>query len=280
VRAGPTETLASAVGDVDGDGRPDLVYTNQEDESLTVWRSSKGGIEGTPERYPTGRSASPALLQDLDGDGHVDLVAALTDEASLGVLWGRGGGAFLPMQRIFQGPPPRLMRLLLDGASRRLLLAPVDHIVMTRELGSRAGWPSAVTRATLTGAGTALLLRDGPAHTWVLGGDPLVALHLDALGRAMERRSFATWDAHVRPHAADLLAPRGVDELYGVDLNGQVTRHELGDGRAVCRLGPSVHDPPVGLSLADLDQDGVVDVVGSRTCAGCTSNQIVWWGGR
>jgi hypothetical protein len=31
---------------------------------------------------------------------------------------------------------------------------------------------------------------------------------------------------------------------------------------------------------ADLDSDGNLDLVGTRTCAGCTSNQILLWGSR
>jgi hypothetical protein len=53
------------------------------------------------------------------------------------------------------------------------------------------------------------------------------------------------------------------------DLNGTLVRVAPG---APCRIGPwtgSTVD-----ALADLDADGTIDVIGTSTCAGCTSNQV------
>ncbi|HLL52223.1 MAG TPA: VCBS repeat-containing protein [Myxococcaceae bacterium] len=89
-----------AVGDVSGDGFPDVVTANQEDRSLSVLLGDGGGrlapAPGSP--FPAGGEPYMSRLADLDRDGHLDIVAPLVDGSSVVVLRGNGAGAFAPMR--------------------------------------------------------------------------------------------------------------------------------------------------------------------------------------
>lgn len=65
------------LGDLDGDGRADLIASNREENGLNVWRSVPGGPwvparEGIPDDLMYGGSA----VGDLDGDGDADFLFA------------------------------------------------------------------------------------------------------------------------------------------------------------------------------------------------------------
>ncbi|MDQ2771448.1 MAG: T9SS type A sorting domain-containing protein [Bacteroidota bacterium] len=98
--AGPNSTLyAVALGDVTGDGRPDIVTTDFNAGSVLVLPGQAGGSFGAFSSYPGRANGGPqgVALGDLNGDGRLDIVVTNTFASNVGVLLGQAGGGFAAM---------------------------------------------------------------------------------------------------------------------------------------------------------------------------------------
>ena len=96
---------AFAVGDLNGDGRPDIATANRNRSSTTVLVNRGDGSFGAARRLPDGAGAEHVAIGDVNGDGNADVVSAngSTDPNgdldfidTVSVLLGRGDGTLRP----------------------------------------------------------------------------------------------------------------------------------------------------------------------------------------
>jgi hypothetical protein len=119
--------FALAIGDLNGDGKPDLAIVNwagqpgrRSGEGVTVLLGDGTGafakMTGSP--FPTGDGPSRVAIGDVDGDGAPDLVVANSSNRSLTLLRG-DRRTFRPLETMLVGDHPGGVALGdLDGDGR------------------------------------------------------------------------------------------------------------------------------------------------------------------
>jgi len=87
-----------AIGDLDGDGNPDVALVNwmysASNGYVSVLLGNGDGTFQSAVRYDVGRQPLSVAIGDLDGDGSPDLATANSDSDDLSVLLGNGDGTF------------------------------------------------------------------------------------------------------------------------------------------------------------------------------------------
>jgi hypothetical protein len=228
----------ATVGDVDGDGRPDLVTSNffaeqrygdePADEAFTVRRGNGDGTFQAPVPHGVGDATHGLEIADLDADGRADLVVCNAgyqrEGCGVSVFLGNGDGTFQPRRFFETGLNPVHVAIAdLDGDGK-LDLA-------TANVGEDPDdWN---TVSVLFGNGDGTFRR---ANDLQVGDDPVcvVAGRLDP-------------DATI-----DLVVANGGSGSVSVFLGN-------GDGTFGTPDLP-MRRPPLGLAAADLNRDGRPDL--------------------
>ena len=105
-----TNPSAMAVGDVNGDGKPDLVVATAQSNFSGVVAVMLGNGDGTfqsPAYYPGQTGVVSLTVVDLDGDGKPDIVfSSCCGDTQMSYLLGNGDGTFQPQVNFSGGPSP------------------------------------------------------------------------------------------------------------------------------------------------------------------------------
>lgn len=224
------------VGDVDGDGHPDVVTANIGSRDVSVLRGDgKGGFRPAPgSPISVGIAAHLVVLADFDRDGALDLALTEHDSNDVLVLRGNRRGSFAPMA----GSPVRA----IEG------IAPHNHGLAAADFDGD-GVPDLAT-SNNNGNSVSVLLGDGRGRFRPAAGSPF------PVGRAPYPLAVADWNGDGR---SDVATP---------DVNGHTITVLFGDGRGALSPGSGspyrVGERPYFVTAGDLNGDRALDLVVSH----------------
>jgi hypothetical protein len=89
-----TKPVSVATGDLNGDGKRDLVVANEESNSVSVLLGNGDGTLKPKVDYAAGTAPASVALADVNGDKKPDLVVANRGAGTVSVLLGKGDGTF------------------------------------------------------------------------------------------------------------------------------------------------------------------------------------------
>jgi hypothetical protein len=98
--------LSVAVGDFNGDGKPDLAVATYYSAAVSVLLGKGDGSFGAAPSYAAGSNPNSVAVGDFNGDGKLDLAVANAGSNNVSVLLGQGDGTFLPAQSVPAGASP------------------------------------------------------------------------------------------------------------------------------------------------------------------------------
>jgi len=275
-----SETSANvSIGDVNGDGNPDIMLAKGRHWPLVDRVLLGDGRGGFPTGHDLGTASDRSYsghLVDLDGDGDLDVAISNDKDAKL-VYLNDGTGHFRPASTFGEPDWPTRNATIVDLNADRL-----PDIVVANRTGDRPGASyicfnkgrgqfdgacekfatesaTTITAADVTGDGLVDLVvphRDGgQSHIYVNGGKGTFA------GAA--RVPFGPPNANIRMSAAADLNGDGRQDLVTIDEKTGVAVYY---GEAGNRLSAAVpiglgDKAPYALALGDLDADGKTDIV-------------------
>jgi hypothetical protein len=129
---------STAIGDLDGDGRPDVVTVN-DDETISVFIGKPDGTLGSRRDYLAAADPADAAIADLNRDGHAD-VAVVDHGGFVTVFLNKGDGTLAAKQDYAAGSfPVSIAAGDVDGdGSADLVVTSSDSVSVLRNSGAGA----------------------------------------------------------------------------------------------------------------------------------------------
>lgn len=97
-----------AAGDINGDGKPDLITSNGKAQSISIFYNNGNGTFSPKNDYSIGSFPRLAAIGDLNGDGKPDLAVPYSGntQGAISILYNKGNGSFLPKVDYATGKAP------------------------------------------------------------------------------------------------------------------------------------------------------------------------------
>lgn len=285
-----------AQGDLDGDGRMDLLVTNNGSHDLSVLLGDGRGGFAPPVSFPTGQYPRGVAVADFDGDG--DLDAAVANQGpyeyrdrwdysppspdTVSVLLGNGDGTFAPAVETLACPNPGGIvagDFTGDGLADVVVSSPETSELHVLPGTGGASLGAATVVPMPSGAGSlAVADADGDGRTDLLVGvyNGFQCLLANGDGTfAAPVTSGTSWSNALA--VGDANGDGRVDVLTaGGSGNTAEVWHGAGDGSFALGASVATNWGPAGVALVEANGDGRPDLVVTH---GTSANAAVYLNG-
>jgi uncharacterized repeat protein (TIGR03803 family) len=287
----PGNATFVAIGDVNGDGKPDLVTTDYYSGTVSVFLGNGNGTFQPPSNYSTGSGPESLAIGDVNGDGKPDLVVANfglnagidpLGTNTVSVLLGNGNGTFQPQTSYATGNYPLSVAMgdLNGDGKTDLVVANSDSNTVSVLLGNGNGTfqtqtsyataanPSSVAIGDLNGDGKLDLVTanftSGTVSVLLGNGDGTFRAQTNyATGINSSPDSVAIGDVN----------GDGIPDLAVANVNSNTISVLLGDGDGTFQTQTSyaTGNYPSSVAMGDVNGDGKPDLVISNFNSGTVS---------
>lgn len=256
-----------SVGDVTGDGIPDVVGFDSHTDELLVSVGSGTGSFVSVHRYEWNGAGGRVAICDVNGDDQADLVVP---QGEMSVYLNRGGGYFGPRMRWWAGnlPTGAALGRFNNDLSDDLLVAPSADSAVLYFSGAAAGFAEPAQQIVIARKPTAIIAgdfnNDGFLDGVVSCGTGNVVTLLPGMGNGTfgGRTEFATSSSPAilacgtfnSDGLQDLAVPCRTANVVSVLLNS-------GAGGFLAKTDYGTSSLPEAVAVGDLNHDGFADLV-------------------
>ena len=268
--AGPSVV---ALGDVNRDGKLDIVATNIYPGTVSVLLGKGNGTFADHVDYPAGSPPKAmghatvpwsVALGDFDGDGHLDIVTANTASNTASILLGKGDGTFAAKVDYATGDGPATLVLGDVNGDSKLDLVVVNLITVSVMLGNGDGTLAAAvelstgTKYHASSAALADLNGDGMVDL-VLGTDEVSVMLGTGGGQFAAPVTYPTATG-VGGLALGDFDGDGRPDILAQTYESLALLLGRGDGTFAPRVDLPRAYPSAAFALGDMNGDGKLDI--------------------
>jgi hypothetical protein len=253
---------SAAVGDFNGDGKPDIVTADTNSNAVSLLRGRGDGTFRPAVNFAVGAAPYGVVAADFNGDGKLDLAVTDSGGASVTVLLGNGNGTFQAPVNLAVGQTPEgLVAADFNGDGKLDLVVTNPGSFGSVFLGNGNGTFQPVLNSTVAGLGVDIagdFNRDGRLDLAVNVGNVGLLLG-NGDGTFGDEQEFSVGGGAVNGLAAVDLNGDGNLDLVGTQASGLVVLLRNGDGTFAVR-SLAFGDVPDGLAVGGFSGDGNLQV--------------------
>ncbi|HET7225941.1 MAG TPA: Ig-like domain repeat protein [Candidatus Eisenbacteria bacterium] len=266
-----------AVGDLDRDGRLDVVTANEIGNSISVLLGDGHGALGPNTDFAAGTSPYAVALADVNGDSLLDAVVANSGSNTVSVLLGNGRGGFGPKHDFATGINPRSVAVAdLNGDSKPdIVVGNLTSNTISVLLGDGTGGfaakndfgsgrnPYSVAIGDVTGDGAPDVV------TADYGGGTVSVLAGNGAGAFVGLSQISVGTAPYCVALADLDRDGKLDVAVSIAASNMVSVfHGLGGGAFGTEVDIATGSSPRLLTVGDMNGDSIPDLTVTDIDAG------------
>ena len=260
------------LGDVNGDGRLDLIIANFDSSTASVLLGNGNGTFQAKTDFVTGANPQSVTLGDVNGDGKLDLITANYSSANVSVLLGNGDGTFGAKTDFRTGTNPSSVKLgdvngdgTLDIVTANrgsnnvsVLLGTGDGTFSAKTDLSTGNGPYSVTLGDVNGDGKLDIVtgnRSSASVSVLLG---------NGNGTFQSYASFSAGGNQFAVSLGDVNSDGKIDIVTANTNTGAAVLLGNGNGTFQSQSIITVGNKPRSVTLADVNGDGILDLITSN----------------